>query len=77
MRTDPDWRRRGIQFRSADVETLGGVTDTPGAAAGDEVVLLGKQGDDSITADQLAAMIGTINFEIVARLDPFAPRVLV
>jgi alanine racemase len=53
------------------------VTDIPDAAAGDEVVLLGKQNDDAITADQLAALIGTINYEIVARLDPLAPRVLV
>ncbi|MBI5529819.1 MAG: hypothetical protein HY897_26140 [Deltaproteobacteria bacterium] len=53
------------------------VTDIPDAATGDEVVLLGKQADDSITADQLAAMIGTINYEIVARLDPPAPGVLV
>jgi alanine racemase len=53
------------------------VTDIPGAAAGDEVVLLGRQGDDTVTADQLAALIGTINYEIVARLDPAAPRVLI
>ncbi|MBI5529456.1 MAG: alanine racemase [Deltaproteobacteria bacterium] len=53
------------------------VTDIPDAAAGDEVVLLGRQGDDAITADQLAAMIGTINYEIVARIDPAAPRVLI
>jgi alanine racemase len=55
--------------------TMVNVTDIEGAAAGDEVVLLGKQGDDSITAEQLAALAGTINYEIVARIDPAAPRV--
>lgn len=53
------------------------VTDVPDAAAGDEVVLLGRQGTETITADQLAALVGTINYEIVARLDPRAPRAVV
>jgi alanine racemase len=40
------------------------VTDVPGIQAGDEVVLLGRQGDQEITADEIAAKIGTINYEI-------------
>ena len=35
---------------------------------GDEVVLIGKQGDDEITAREMAATIGTIPWEIVCRL---------
>ncbi len=31
---------------------------------GDEVVLLGRQGDEEVTADELAAALGTINYEI-------------
>ncbi|MGI9612664.1 MAG: alanine racemase [Acidimicrobiales bacterium] len=31
---------------------------------GDEVVLIGSQGDETITADDLAASLGTINYEI-------------
>ena len=70
-------RRSAVTGRVCMNLTMVDVTDIPEAAAGDEVVLLGKQENDSITADQLAALIGTINYEIVARLDPLAPRVLV
>ena len=34
-------------------------------ALGDEVVLIGRQGDEEVTADELAARLGTINYEIV------------
>jgi alanine racemase len=53
------------------------VTDVPGAAAGDEVVLLGAQGDERISAEELAAWSGTINYEVVARAEPVGPRLLV
>lgn len=46
-------------------------------AVGDEVVLIGKQGDDEITADELAAKIGTINYEIVSTVGPRVPRTYV
>ena len=35
---------------------------------GDEVVLIGRQGDDEITAREMAAAIGTIPWEVVCRL---------
>ena len=35
---------------------------------GDEVVLIGRQGDDEITAREIAATIGTIPWEVVCRL---------
>ena len=53
------------------------VTDVPGAALEDEVTLLGRQGDERITAEQLAAWAGTISYEIVARIHPSLPRVVV
>lgn len=53
------------------------VTDIPQAALEDEVALLGRQGDERITAEQLAAWAGTISYEIVARIHPSLPRVLV
>lgn len=40
------------------------VTKVPGIQEDDEVVLLGRQGDQEITADEIAAKIGTINYEI-------------
>ena len=43
-------------------------------AVGDEVVLLGGQADEEITADEWAAKLGTINYEIVCRWGPRLPR---
>lgn len=42
---------------------------------GDEVVLIGKQGNEEITADELADKIGTINYEVVTRIPAHLPRV--
>jgi alanine racemase len=53
------------------------VTNIPEANLEDEVVLLGKQGNDSISAETLAGKIGTINYEVVARINPLIPRVIV
>lgn len=41
---------------------------------GDEVVLIGRQGDEEITADEWAALTGTINYEIVCGVGPRLPR---
>ena len=41
---------------------------------GDEVVLVGRQGDDEITAEDWADRIGTINYEIVCQIGPRMPR---
>ena len=37
---------------------------------GDEVVLIGKQGDHSVTADDWAEALGTIGYEIVCGISP-------
>ncbi|HEY7399855.1 MAG TPA: alanine racemase C-terminal domain-containing protein, partial [Actinomycetota bacterium] len=42
--------------------------------AGDDVVLLGRQGDESVTAEELADRGGTIPYEIVSRVGPRVPR---
>jgi alanine racemase len=42
----------------------------------DEVVLLGRQGAEFVSAEQMATWAQTINYEIVTRADPFAPREL-
>ena len=44
------------------------VRNVPDIAVEDEVVLLGTQGEDSITAEYLAEKAGTINYEIIARI---------
>jgi alanine racemase len=45
--------------------------------AGDEVVLLGRQGDEVVTADDWAAMLGTISYEVVCGVGPRMPRVVI
>lgn len=49
----------------------------PDLAAEEEVVLLGRQGDDEITADQIADLVGTINYEVTTLVSPLLPRVVV
>lgn len=51
------------------------VSDVPGVACGDEAVLLGRQGDQVITADDIARRIGTINYEILTGVGKRVPRV--
>jgi alanine racemase len=51
------------------------VTDIPGVAVGDEVVLLGSQAGERITADELAAHAGTISYEVFCGIGPRVPRV--
>jgi alanine racemase len=46
----------------------------PGAKAGDEVVLLGTQKDETITAHDLAENWGTINYEVTCGLSARVPR---
>ena len=41
---------------------------------GDEVVLIGTQGEAEVTADEWAAITGTINYEIVCGIGPRLPR---
>lgn len=50
------------------------VTDVPGAAVGDAVTLIGVDGTERITAEELAAACGTIGYELVARLPAHVPR---
>ena len=50
------------------------VTDAPGAGLGDEVVLLGTQGNLRIGADELAAKAGTISYEILCAIGKRVPR---
>ena len=48
--------------------TMLDVTDVPGVAEGDEVVVLGRQGGESISACELAPKAGTIPYEILTSL---------
>jgi alanine racemase len=47
----------------------------PAAAVGDSAVLIGAQGDERITAEEIARRLGTINYEVTCGLLPRVPRV--
>ena len=52
------------------------VTDIPDVQVGDEVVLIGRQGSEEITADDLARWAGgTISYEILLSISARVPRV--
>lgn len=49
--------------------------NVPEAKVGDEVVLIGKQGDESISVDEVAERWSTINYEVVCGLADRLPRI--
>ena len=50
------------------------LTDVPGASEGDEVVMIGRQAQESISARQVADWIGTIPYEVLCRIGPRVVR---
>ncbi|MEE9499439.1 MAG: alanine racemase [Nitrospinaceae bacterium] len=51
------------------------VTDIAEAQEGDEVVLFGQQGKETITADEMAAQAGTVPYEILCGVSKRVPRI--
>ena len=70
-------RRAPVRGRVAMDFFMADVTDVPGAGLEDQVTLLGADGRERITAEDLAALAGTISYEVVSRINPFVPRVVV
>jgi alanine racemase len=48
--------------------TVVDVTDIPETMVGDEVVLIGRQGNEQIRAEEISRQIGTTEHEITTRL---------
>jgi len=61
---------------SMDLVTID-VTDVPEATAGDEVVLLGRQGAHEIRAEELASKLDTISYEVFCSIGARVPRLYV
>jgi alanine racemase len=59
---------------SMDLTTVD-VTDIRKVQQGDEVVLLGRQGDAEISADEMAAWANTISYEILTSIGVRVPRI--
>jgi alanine racemase len=51
-----------------------GPADSASVEVGDEVVLIGRQGDQEITADEWAGLLGTISYEVLCDIGPRVPR---
>jgi alanine racemase len=55
--------------------TLIDLTDVVAASVNDEVVIIGRQGSTEITAEEVAAKIGTISYEVTCGISDRVPRV--
>jgi alanine racemase len=56
-------------------QTVIDISSVPDATEGDEVIVFGDGSGESMTADDAAAIIGTINYEVVTAILPRVPRV--
>jgi alanine racemase len=70
-------KRAPVRGRVCMNMTMVDVTDIEDVKPMDEVVLLGRQGDEEVSADTLAKWAKTINYEITTRIGEHLPRVLV
>ena len=68
-------RRAPIVGRVCMDLCLADVTDVPGVRPGDEVVLLGRQGEQCVGVDELAALAETISYEVFCGVGRRVPRV--
>jgi alanine racemase len=57
--------------------TMIDVTDVKGVALGDEVILIGAQGEENIKVDELAKIQNTINYEVTCAISARVPRIIV
>ena len=53
------------------------VTEVEGVQVFDEVILMGKKGNLAFTADHMAKILRTINYEVLCALSPRIPRIYV
>jgi alanine racemase len=81
LRRSPPWREVLVRGQRAPIVgricmdyALIDVTDIDGVKRGDVVVLIGTQGDNQISADEVAGWLGTINYEVVTTILPRVPR---
>jgi len=55
--------------------TLLDVTEVPEVSLEDEVILLGRDGELSISAEEIAQLAGTISYEIACGISNRVPRI--
>jgi alanine racemase len=57
--------------------TMVDVTDLSRVQIGEEAVLIGKQGKESISAEEIAGWIGTISYEVLCGIGKRVPRIYI
>lgn len=55
-------------------QTMVDLTEVPGVACGDEVILMGESGDQRITAGDLGSLAQTISYEMLCTIGKLVPR---
>ncbi|MBX7213524.1 MAG: alanine racemase [Thermoflexales bacterium] len=82
LRRVPAWREVLLRGRRAPIVgricmdyCMVDVTELPDAQTGDEVVLLGSQGNERIRIEDVAGWLGTIPYEVACALGGRVPRV--
>jgi alanine racemase len=55
--------------------TMVDVTELPNVSIGDEVILMGRQGREEITANEIAEKIHTISYEVLCLIGKRVPRI--
>ncbi len=68
-------RRAPVVGRVCMDLTMIDVTDIPGVSIGDEVILIGRQGREQITADEIAKKMGSISYEVLCLIGKRVPRI--
>jgi alanine racemase len=68
-------RRAPIIGRVCMDWTMIDVTDIPTAVMGDEVVIIGRQGNEEISAEEMATLMETISYEILCGWSRRVPRI--
>ncbi len=68
-------RRAPILGRICMDMMMADVTGVGDARVGDEAVLIGRQGTEAISADEVAELQGTISYEVLSRIGTRVPRV--
>ena len=70
-------RKAPVVGRVCMDHTMLDVGHIPDVKIEDEVVIFGRQGNSSISVDEIAAVLKTINYEVVSTISDRVPRVYV
>lgn len=57
--------------------TMVDITHIENVTKNDDVILIGKSGDEQITANTIAELTGSINYQVLAAINPLIPRKIV